>query len=215
MSRPLPSSTELLAAHAAGFANVPLNTQGRLAKSHSPAERRKRLGQIFADQQVSGSEADELEYLKEDQENEEGDGEMAKAIAGLEALAKGKDFWEKEDDDTSETAISPAVKAAAIKKFGKWSAVAAAWAVKKQKAKKLAKAAPKARRVGFNPGEPDFEGGMAKSQLRRACKYAEALEAMLKDGDELPAWVQDKISKASEYLDAAYHFLDYQSNGKV
>jgi adenine/guanine phosphoribosyltransferase-like PRPP-binding protein len=127
-------------------------------------------------------------------------------------LAKAKAFWEKEDDDPRETKISPSVKRAALKKFGKWSAVAAAWAVKKQKSK--GKTLEKARRVGFDKGEPDFEGGMAKSQLRRAEEYAKALNAMLKDGDELPAWVQDKISKASEYLDAAYHFLDYQTNGK-
>lgn len=131
MAKPVPTYDELLKSLAGGFAMAPLDKQA-LAKSHTRSERRKRLGEIFADKDVSDEEADELDYLKEDQEKEEG---MEKSIRDLEALAKGEDFWDKEDDDERETKISPAVKKAAIKKFGKWSAVAAAWAAKQMKAK--------------------------------------------------------------------------------
>ena len=35
---------------------------------------------------------------------------------------------------------------------------------------------------------------------------------MLGDMDQLPAWVQAKLTKASDYLSAVYHYLDYQKS---
>lgn len=131
------------------------------------------------------------------------------------ALEKSKKpFWEKEDDDPRETKISPAVKRAALKKFGKWSAVAAAWAVKKEKAHRhhAMKKAQDGNRIGFDPNEPDHEGGMARSQLRRAHEYSAKLYDMIKDNSELPGWVQYKIAMASDAIAAAYHYLDYQAH---
>jgi hypothetical protein len=56
-------------------------------------------------------------------------------------------------------------------------------------------------------GDPDYEGEMARVELHRASKYACDLVDMLKDSDQLPAWVQSKITKASDYLTAARNFL--------
>jgi hypothetical protein len=58
----------------------------------------------------------------------------------------------------------------------------------------------------------DYEGGMAKSQLLKMKKYAVALCDMVDDESQLEAWVQAKITKASEYMSAVYHYLDYQAS---
>jgi hypothetical protein len=56
-------------------------------------------------------------------------------------------------------------------------------------------------------GDPDYEGEMARVELHRASKYACELVDMLKNTDQLPAWVQSKITKASDYLTAARNYL--------
>lgn len=142
--------------------------------------------------------------------------DLSKAVRFFEnVLEKAKkEFWDKEDDDPRETKISPAIKRAALKKFGKWSAVAAAWAVKAEKKHRAhaMKKAQESNRIGFDPNEPDHEGAMARSQLRRAHEYAAKLHNMLKDDSELPGWVQYKIALASDAIAAAYHYLDYQTH---
>jgi hypothetical protein len=56
-------------------------------------------------------------------------------------------------------------------------------------------------------GDPDYEGEMARVELRTASKYACELTDMLKNTDQLPAWIQAKISKASDYLTVARNYL--------
>ena len=58
------------------------------------------------------------------------------------------------------------------------------------------------------------EGSMARSQLRRAAKYSQQLGEMIRVDDDLPEWVEAKITKASDYLGSVYHYLDYELNGK-
>ncbi len=60
----------------------------------------------------------------------------------------------------------------------------------------------------------DHEGSMARSQLRRSTKYSQKLEHMIRESDDLPEWVESKITKASDYLGSVYHYLDYEINGK-
>lgn len=57
----------------------------------------------------------------------------------------------------------------------------------------------------------DYEGGMAKSQLLKMKKYAMALCDMIEDESQLEAWVQAKITKASDYMSAVYHYLEYEN----
>ena len=40
--------------------------------------------------------------------------------------------------------------------------------------------------------------------------YATKLTQMLDDKTQLPSWVQSKLTKASDYISAAYHYLDYE-----
>jgi hypothetical protein len=64
-------------------------------------------------------------------------------------------------------------------------------------------------------GNDDHEGSMAKAQLMAIQKQAAEMFDMIKDSDELEAWVQDKISKASHYIEAIHKNLNYQKNGNT
>ena len=56
----------------------------------------------------------------------------------------------------------------------------------------------------------DDEGRFAKSQLYKMGKYAVKLHHMLNDMEQLPAWDQSKLTKASDYMSMIYHYLDYE-----
>ena len=58
----------------------------------------------------------------------------------------------------------------------------------------------------------DYEGGMAKSQMLKIKKYVDALSNMIEDESQLESWVQAKLTKASDYMSAVYHYLDYQNS---
>ena len=58
----------------------------------------------------------------------------------------------------------------------------------------------------------DYEGGMAKSQMLKMKKYVDALSNMIEDESQLESWVQAKLTKASDYMSAVYHYLDYQNS---
>tara|TARA_R100001510_G_scaffold57706_1_gene67034 strand:- start:81 stop:482 length:402 start_codon:yes stop_codon:yes gene_type:complete len=56
----------------------------------------------------------------------------------------------------------------------------------------------------------DEEGSMAKSQLYKMAKYAIMLHDALEDDVQLEAWVQSKITIASEYMSKVKHYLEYE-----
>ena len=56
----------------------------------------------------------------------------------------------------------------------------------------------------------DDEGRHAKMQLQKAAEYSIKLTKMMDDMTQLPSWVQSKITKASDYMSAVYHYLDYE-----
>ena len=56
-------------------------------------------------------------------------------------------------------------------------------------------------------GEYDYEGAMAKTQLQTICRNAEALKDMLDDDENLPEWVQAKITKAEDYITTSLDYL--------
>ena len=61
--------------------------------------------------------------------------------------------------------------------------------------------------------EKDHEGEMARSQLMGAQESASVLMDMIQDGDELPAWLQSKLTKAADYLSMARRWMEYKSTG--
>jgi len=60
-------------------------------------------------------------------------------------------------------------------------------------------------------GDPDYEGEMARGEMLRAAKYATQLVQMIGDTDQLPAWVQSKITKAADYISVAKEYLENRS----
>ena len=59
-------------------------------------------------------------------------------------------------------------------------------------------------------GEYDQEGDMAKDQLHTLTKVANELSAILDDDQNLPEWVQSKITKALDYIKAANDYMDQE-----
>jgi hypothetical protein len=51
---------------------------------------------------------------------------------------------------------------------------------------------------------------MSKSQLYQTAKMSIELLDMIKKGDDLEGWVQTKLNLAADYLQAVYHYEDYQ-----
>jgi len=59
-----------------------------------------------------------------------------------------------------------------------------------------------------DPEEYDNEGSMMKSQLRQICSANEKLMSMVKDDDNLPEWVQAKVTKATDYIRSVRDYLE-------
>jgi hypothetical protein len=65
-------------------------------------------------------------------------------------------------------------------------------------------------RIKAGPGEEyDYEGYMVRTQLRRMASQAQELLALTKDKEQFPAWMQSKMTLASEYIDGFYDFYKY------
>lgn len=62
------------------------------------------------------------------------------------------------------------------------------------------------RELGYGEGE----GRMTKSQLDKLAKYSQSLHDKLRDEDDLPEWVQAKITSASDGISKVYHYLEYK-----
>ena len=56
-------------------------------------------------------------------------------------------------------------------------------------------------------GEYDREGDMAREQLHTAAEAAKELHDILSSDENLPEWVQSKITKALDYLDTARDYM--------
>ena len=59
-------------------------------------------------------------------------------------------------------------------------------------------------------GEYDREGDMAKEQMHTIMSAAKQLHSMLRDEENLPEWVQKKITLAKEYIDTARDYMAAQ-----
>jgi hypothetical protein len=64
--------------------------------------------------------------------------------------------------------------------------------------------------AAVNYGEYDREGDMAKDDLRTIDDAAEELYSILQSDDNLPEWVQSKITKAVDYIDTARDYMKAQ-----
>jgi hypothetical protein len=57
--------------------------------------------------------------------------------------------------------------------------------------------------------DEDHEGSMAKRQMFKTAEYATIIFDMLDDDEELPAWIQSKLTKVADYIGAVKHYLEY------
>jgi hypothetical protein len=61
-------------------------------------------------------------------------------------------------------------------------------------------------------GEYDFEGDMAKTQLKSIIRNSMELHDMLEDDDNLPEWVQSKITLAEDYMTTVYNYMTSEAD---
>ena len=61
-------------------------------------------------------------------------------------------------------------------------------------------------------GEYDQEGDMAKDQLHTLMSAAKELHSILGDDQNMPEWVQTKITKALDYINASRDYMDQESH---
>ena len=54
------------------------------------------------------------------------------------------------------------------------------------------------------------EGRMTKAKLFRMGRMAQSFHDRLEDGDDLPEWVQDKVTTAEDRLRSAFEYIDYK-----
>jgi len=68
--------------------------------------------------------------------------------------------------------------------------------------------------VEKDPNEYDNEGEMMKDHLDIAMDAADEMYDMVEDNENLPEWVQSKITKAADYLDTSRDYLMSQKRDK-
>jgi hypothetical protein len=56
----------------------------------------------------------------------------------------------------------------------------------------------------------DHEGRSTKKQLYYIFRKSQSLHDMLDDDDDLPEWVQSKISRVADKINSVYEYLEYK-----
>ena len=54
------------------------------------------------------------------------------------------------------------------------------------------------------------EGRMTRAQLHHVAEYAATLHEMIRDEDDLPEWVQSKVSVMASDIGKIKHYLEYK-----
>lgn len=62
--------------------------------------------------------------------------------------------------------------------------------------------------------EPDYEGEMVKNTLRKLIVFSNELLPMIKDDEQMPAWLQDKFSKLDYYINSVYSYIKFSELNK-
>jgi len=71
---------------------------------------------------------------------------------------------------------------------------------------------PKQTNEAKDPREYDYEGDMAKTQLRSIIANSQSVHDMLKDTTNLAEWVQSKITKAEDYISTVADYMTAEMN---
>lgn len=67
----------------------------------------------------------------------------------------------------------------------------------------------------WNEGHPDHEGEMAVTQLHRLTEMTSMLLNIIGEDDDLPGWIQYKISRAYSDINDAFGYLEAKSHMNV
>ena len=71
------------------------------------------------------------------------------------------------------------------------------------------------RNLGYgNTKASDHEGKSTKKELYYIFTKAQSLHDMIHDDDDLPEWVQSKISKVADKVKSVYNYLEYKIHRK-
>lgn len=62
----------------------------------------------------------------------------------------------------------------------------------------------------WNEGHPDHEGEMAVAQLHRIAEMAKEMLEMIGENDDLPGWIQYKITRSFNDIGDAYNYTEAQ-----
>lgn len=81
--------------------------------------------------------------------------------------------------------------------------------------KKMSGAIAEEKKDEYDEGEYDREGDMAKSDLRSIIANAQKLHDMIDDADNLPEWVQSKITIAEDYISTVANYMTAEVNEEV
>ena len=73
---------------------------------------------------------------------------------------------------------------------------------------KMATATKMAKKEAKDPNEYDMEGDMMKNQLRQIDSAINKLMGMIRDDENLPEWVQSKVTKATDYIRSVRDYLE-------
>jgi hypothetical protein len=147
-------------------------------------------------------------------------GKKQKYYTSIEA-AKSAMNEEVEQIDEKNVPTSPEkwaqAKSQAKAKFDVYpSAYANGWAAKKYKEMGGGwKSVSEAVKDKFDIGEYDQEGDMAKSDLRSIIANSKRVHDMLEDSDNLPEWVQSKITKAEDYMSTVANYMASEMTEQV
>jgi hypothetical protein len=64
-------------------------------------------------------------------------------------------------------------------------------------------------------GEYDYEGDMAKTQLTSIIRNSKQIIDILSDNQNLPEWVQSKITKAEDYISTVKDYMASETERNI
>jgi hypothetical protein len=137
-----------------------------------------------------------------------------KSTKERQKMALGAYYAAQKEEVEMDEALGTMANIKAATEFGKNSAQRIASMVRSEKQRKAAEKKEVKKEVKEDV-DYDYEGEMAKTELRAMCDKADKLANMLSDDQQLEAWLQSKISKAKDYIDAVYDYMVYRDKPSV
>jgi hypothetical protein len=158
--------------------------------------------------QVTSEGFKEMDAYLEKKKKEQGTGKFDK-----KQISTGTVYTRRHEEEDEDDEDAPASKGGAPKKKGRKEVGAGKGKKIGAKSRGTSKLASKGSIAEddsiplVDKGEYDREGDMAKEQLYTIELAAKELASILSDDQNLPEWVQSKITKAMDYVDTARDYM--------